>query len=289
MTIFITTIPDDPQEWAGWLEQHLVGLRLRDLIDELRLLPDSSSTPLKALLSEEHLSEVRTRGLSALNVNQIRSLFGSPESLLELQEDVLFNGGDYWKSLTPAEVVKQSIERVRSRLNKATPQDIQATRLPDRATTAAPSRSKLLVGIVSVAAILLIGVVAWRMQPGGSGSMLGQPGLLANNVSSSAEYLNRIADAGDEWFNQRPVDSAQLISLLQNVSSDCQILIDAEHQALTPAERDWFVTKCQNWKNDFDSTLASLRSGDLPLEAAQSAADQTMLKLVNALRAGPNA
>ncbi len=39
----------------------------------------------------------------------------------------------------------------------------------------------------------------------------------------------------------------------------------------------------------FYSTLASLRSGDLPLEAAQSAADQTMLKLVNALRARPNA
>lgn len=288
MTILITTIPDDPKEWAGWLEQHLVGLSLRDLIDELRLLPDSTSTPLNLLLSEKHLSEVRIRGLSALNVNQIRSLFGSPESLLELQEDVLFNGGDYWTSRPPVEDVMPSIERVRSQLKQASsPDELSVRQIEHKSTDC--SRTRSIIGLMSAAAILLIGVIAWRFQPTDSGSILGRPEILANNVSTSSEYLSRIADAGSEWFDQRPTDMTQFITLLEQVSGDCQILIDAEHLPLTPAERDWFVAKCQNWKNDFDSTLASLRSGDLSLEAAQSAADQTMLKLVNALRAGPNA
>ena len=288
MTILITTIPDDPKKWAGWLEQHLVGLRLRDLIDELRLLPDSTSTRLKSILNDQHLSEVRKRGLSALTVNQIQALLGSPESLLELQEDVLFNGGDYWTSLPPVEDVMPSIERVRRQLNQASsPDELPVRQIEHK--SADRSSTRFIIGLMSAAAMLLIGVIAWRFQPRGSGTVLGKSEILANNVSSSSEYLNRIADAGSQWFNQRPADTTQLITLLEQVSGDCQILIDAEHLPLTPAERDWFVAKCQNWKNDFDSTLASLRSGDLPLEAAQSAADQTMLKLVNALRAGPNA
>lgn len=285
MTILITTIPDDPKEWAGWLEQHLVGLRLRDLIDELRLLPDSTLTPLKSLLNEAHLSDVRMRGLTALTVNQIRALLASPESLLELQEDVLVNGGEYWRSLPPDHDVQQSIERVRSKLKRQASQEDRAT-LALEHPTAAWSRSKFLVGLVSTAAILLIGVVAWRMQPGGSGSILGQPGLLVNNVASSAEYLNRIADAGNEWFEIQPKDAAQLIVLLQNVSNDCQILIDAEHPALTPRERKWFVAKCQNWKSEFDTTLASLQSGSLNFEAARAESDRIMMKLIKAVRQG---
>lgn len=288
MTILITTIPADPNEWAGWLEQHLVGLRLRDLIDELRLLPDSASTPLKSLLNDQHLSEVRKRGLSALTVNQILALFGSPESLLELQEDVLVNGGAYWTSLPPTESVMPSIERVRRQLKQTSSQDqLTVRRIEQRPSNS--SRTRFVVGLMTAATMVLIGVIAWRFQPSGSGSILGRPEILVNNVSSSIEYLNRIADAGSEWFDQRPTDTTQLIALLEQVSNDCQILIDAEHLPLTPAERDWFVAKCRNWRNEFDATLASLRSGDLPLDAAQSAADQTMWKLVNTLRDGPNA
>ena len=288
MTILITTIPDDPKEWAGWLEQHLVGLSLRDLIDELRLLPGSTSTPLSSLLNEKHLSEVRISGLSALNVNQIRSLFGSPESLLELQEDILFNGGQYWSSLPTAVDLKQATERVRLTLTNAIPQD-ERTTLPPERQPGGRSRGKFLIAIVSTAAILLIGVFTWRMQPAGSGSVLGTPGLLASDVNSSSEYLNRIAEAGNEWFEQNPRDSDELVRLLKNVSSDCQILIDADHKLLSPAERNWFVGKCENWKREFDATLASLQSGRLTFEAARAESDKTMMKLVNVLRAGPAA
>ena len=287
MTIFITTIPDDPKEWAGWLEQHLVGLRLRDVIDELRLLPGSAATPLNGLLNENLLLQVRKRGLTALSVNQVRSLLGSPESLLELQDDVLIHGGDYWASLPTSAEVQNATDRVKKRLGKS---PIPAERAAVPAAKPETKRSRgLLIALTSVAALLLIGFLSWQMQPHGSGSILGQPGLLANDVSSSAEYLNRIANAGAEWFNQHPRDTSELVTLLENVSNDCQILIDADHQRLTPDERDWFVGKCENWKGEFDTTLASLISDDRAFEAAKAEADKTMMKLVNVLREGPTA
>ena len=288
MTIFITTIPDDPKEWAGWLEQHLVGLRLRDVIDELRLLPGSTSTQLKDMLNQKQLLEVRQRGLSVLSVNQIRALFGSPEALLDLQEDVLLHGGDYWTLLSTSAEVQNATARVKKRLGKS-PIPAERAAVPAAKPETKNSSRGLLIALTSVAALLLVGVLTWQMQPHGSGSILGQPGLLANDVSSPAEYLNRIADAGSEWFNQHPRDSAELVTLLENVSNDCQILIDADHLRLTPNEREWFVGKCENWKNEFDTTLASLQSGHLTFEAAKSEADKTMMKLVNLLREGPTA
>ncbi|MBL8819711.1 MAG: hypothetical protein JNL58_27040 [Planctomyces sp.] len=286
MTIFITTIPDDPKEWATWLEQHLVGLRLRDVIDELRLLPGSASTPLNGLLDQKQLLQVRQRGLSALSVNQVRALLGSPESLLELQDDVLLRGSDYWASLPPSAEVQHAADRVRKRLGKS-PIAKERAAVPAAKPDIKHRSRGLSIALTSVAALLLIGLLTWQIQPRGSGSILGQPGLLANDVSSSAEYLNRIANAGSEWFNQNPRDSAELVTLLENVSNDCQILIDAEHKALTPKDRDWFIEKCENWKNKFDTTLASLQSGQLTFDAAKAEADKTMMKLVNVLREGP--
>lgn len=288
MTILITTIPDDPKEWAGWLEHHLVGLRLRDLIDELRLLPGSTSTPLKGMLDQKQLLDVRQRGLSVLSVSQIRGLFGSPEALLDLQEDVLLHGGDYWASLPTSAEVQSAADRVKQRLGKL-PIPAERAAVPVAKPETKHSSRGLLIALTSVTALLLIGVLTWQMQPHGSGSILGQPGLLADDVSSSGEYLNRIANAGSQWFNQHPRDSAELVTLLKNVSNDCQILIDADHKALTPKDRDWFVEKCENWKNEFDTTLASLQSGQLTFDAAKAEADKTMMKLVNVVREGPTA
>ncbi len=295
MTILITTIPDDPKEWAGWLEQHLVGLRLRDLAEELVLLPNSAERPLQEILNKEDIVAVREVGLSSLAGHQMLMLLAAPKSLLDLQEDVLLNGGEYWTSITPLADMNAAIERVRGRQNAELVDGSgrgkrQAGSLPHSGAGFQPAiKRRSLFVLATAAAVLLIGVTLWRMQPAGSGTMLGKSGLLANDVTSSAEYLNRIADAGNEWFDQDPRDSTQLIALLQNVSNDCQLLIDADHKALMPDERDWFVTKCQNWKKQFDATLASLQSDQLTFDDAKSAADTTMKKLVNVLRTGPTA
>ncbi|MEZ6034992.1 MAG: hypothetical protein R3C17_18010 [Planctomycetaceae bacterium] len=287
MTILITTIPDEPREWAGWLEQHLVGLRLRDLVAEFRLLPGTVAKPLNELLDRDSLTALRSEGLSALSADQLRTLFNAPDSLLELQEDVLLHGGDYWTTISPQAEMRQAIERVGVKLKF---EKRQAGSLPHSGAGFQPAvNRRFLFVLATTAAMLLIGLTLWQRQPAGSGSMLGRPGLLASDVTSSSEYLNRIADAGNEWFEQQPQDSTQLMAMLQNVSHDCQILIDADHKPLTPAEREWFVTKCTNWKKAFDATLTSLQSGSKTFDDARSEADATMTKLVNVLRAGPTA
>ena len=149
--------------------------------------------------------------------------------------------------------------------------------------------SRSLAWIASVAAILLFGVFVWQMQPHPSGHILGSPGLLANDTSSSAEYLQRIATAGETWFQEDRSEAPKLVALLEDASHDCQILIDARHEALTAVEREWFVTKCSNWKAGFDETLASLKSGSITIDTARAQSDLTMMKLIAVLRTPPTA
>jgi len=75
--------------------------------------------------------------------------------------------------------------------------------------------------------------------------------------------------------------------LLEQTCNDCQILIDARHEALSREERDWLVTKCRKWQGDLEQTLTSLKSGSTDFGTARAQADLTMQKLVNVLQSGP--
>lgn len=112
---------------------------------------------------------------------------------------------------------------------------------------------------------------------------------LAPQVVSFLAARTKALQDGETWFEEDRNDASKLIALLEETSHDCQTLIDARHEALTPEERDWFLTKCSTWKAQFDETLASLKSGSITLETARSQSDLTMMKLVAALRSGPTA
>ncbi|MEO2018062.1 MAG: hypothetical protein ABGZ53_27230 [Fuerstiella sp.] len=292
MTVHVLTIPDDHSQWADWLEQQLVGLHLHELVDELQVVREADSeatesNSLQLVLSTEQLRAVAESGLSRLGVTKVQQILQHPDCLLELQEHLLVNGGKYWNSIERSDDLLSAVERVRYR----TEASIQAAESGEKsvsAPTSATATGRRQIGwLLSTAAVLFVGVMVWQQQPSPSGRVLGLAGLLANNVTSSAEYLNRIADAGEAWFGQTPRDSSDLIVLLREVSQDCQILIDADHQALTSSEREWFVTKCRNWKTKFDETLANLESGQLTFDEARSQADTVMMKLVTVLREGP--
>ncbi len=294
MTVRIITIPDDQTQWPGWLEQQLVGSHLRDLIEELRIVNglDSSfhaNTPLGEILTEKQLADIAASGIAAVGVPIVSELMSNPDALLDLQEYVLINGGSYWQNVPVDSQLKSLIERVRTKLAAGRGSDELSNR--QTSVDGKPSTTKRysLAWVASVAAMLLIGVFVWRMQPHSSGHILGTPGLVTNNTVSSAEYLQRIANAGENWFQEDRSETPNLMALLEDTSHDCQILINARHDALTPEERDWFVTKCRKWKGEFDATLASLKSGTITVETARSQSDLTMTKLVAALRSGPTA
>ena len=295
MTIRILTIPDDQTQWPGWLEQQLVGSHLRELIEELRIVQESDSSlsgnmPLGEILTNKQMSGIADSGLASIGITSIQQLLGNPDALLDLQEHVLINGGSYWQAVPVDLELTASVERVRGNLS-ASCGDKQPAPKPNSVDGEVQQKTnrRLFAWLASAAAILLAGVVLWRLQPHPSGHILGSPGLVANNTSSAAEYLQRIAAAGGQWFVQKPQDVASLISLLEDTSNDCQILINARHEALSPDQREWFVTKCLKWKGEFDATLAALKSGAITFDAAQSRANQTMEKLVKVLNAGPTA
>jgi len=268
---------------------------LRELIEELRIVKVSDSSlagnkPLGEILTNKQMSGIADFGLASISLRSIQQLLSNPDTLLDLQEHVLINGGSFWQTVPVDRELTASVERVRGNL-RAGGGDKRSAPKPNsvEGEIKSPTNRRTLAWLASAAAILLIGIFVWRMQPHSSGHILGTPGLVANDTSSSAEYLQRIAAAGGQWFDQKPQDVTSLISLLEDTSNDCQILINARHEALSPEERNWFVTKCRKWKSEFDETLASLKSGAITFEAAQSQANQTMRKLVKVLNAGPTA
>jgi len=291
MTIRMLTIPDDQMAWPDWLEQQLVGVHLHELIEELQIANAAASREqsenLNDILTSEQLTFIAESGLRVLETSQIQRLLSDPEALLGLQEHVLINGGDYWQTILLGTLATNSLDRIRSRL--LTHEDTNASfPLQGPGEKMAGWTSRRVAGwVVSVVVMLLVGVFAWRSQPHSSGHVLGTPGLLASNTISSEDYLRRISDAGETWFQQDRSSTAALVTLLEDTSHDCQILIDARHSILSPDERDWFVGKCRNWKAAFDETLASLRDGSITLEVARDRSDLTMMKLVSVLRTGP--
>ena len=87
--------PDDPRELAAWLERHLVGLSLGELIAEWSAAhaEDEPRTQTLADLLGDDLPAVLDRGLSVLAESKLRSLIRWPWVLRELQHRVLVDGG----------------------------------------------------------------------------------------------------------------------------------------------------------------------------------------------------
>jgi hypothetical protein len=290
MTLHILKIPDDQQQWASWLEKHIVGLHLAQLIEELKIIRDVSSSPvepqmLEGLLNAAQLDAIVESGLQVLDLKSVQALMMNPDCLLELQDYILQRAGTYWSGVARTDEVTTSVKQVKERMaSEIGTGQTSASRTVDLITPPRKGRFRSL--LVSTAVVLLIGVTMWFQQPSPSGQILGQPGLTANNVNSSTDYFNRLAEAGQTWFDQSRGNSNDLVVLLQGVSNDCQILINAPHEALSAEERAWFVLKCQNWKTKFDETLAALESGQISFDDARAQADQTMMKLVQVLREG---
>ena len=295
MTIHLLEIPNEPGEWAQWLEDVFCSDRLGPLVDELNLVRtlDKQATTAKRLyelVSEEQLESVRQTGLGELSESQIQQLLANPLCLLEMQETLLSQSSEFWDSRFQASDLRQPAERIRQHLDA-----LLSDTAEDRTIVAAPneelkSSRRFMIGIAVAVAASFVGVLFWTTgKPRGSGRILGQSGLIANDVDSSSAYFNRIAEAGNTWFDHRPANKGELVALLSDVSNDCQILIDASHDPLTSSQREWFVMKCSNWKDKFDATLASLQAGVISVEEAQTAADKTMTKLISVLRAGPTA
>jgi len=290
MTITLTTIPDTTADWPNWLDRQLVGARLGDLVEELRVsgaAPESKSATLDQILTANQQQNVLTSGTSVFSTEQFRCLFGNPDALLQLQERVLEADREFWRSVPRADAVAFQSNRVFGSLNL---QSTDSNQLATDTTDSTPTRSGHgMFWLVSTVAAALLAVTIWQNQANvGEHNGLANPALASMEVESAQQWFDAVADAGAEWEQHDELDKDELLASIKDVSDACQKLIDNPNSVLEDAERKWFVQKCQNWKTKLDDTYADLQSDSLSLEDARTQADGIMTKLVNVLKAGPS-
>jgi hypothetical protein len=76
-----------------------------------------------------------------------------------------------------------------------------------------------------------------------------------------ADYLNRLADAAEEWFKKRPEDAPALARRLNEFRQGCSTLILAQHKPLADMDRPWLAERCRAWATKLDKALSDVESG----------------------------
>lgn len=306
MTLQLLTIPDDPQAWPGWLTERFCSGQLPLLVQELHLLGGAAAAAAKpadpdVILSPQRQQDVADHGLQVLTTAELQHLFAYPDSLLQLHGYLCVCGGEIWSPLWTTAIEADGLPTANSAAqiwHHAETQKFVPPATPLAApTTAERRRWSLRLAIVVAAAAVLMAVI---LRPQDSPQFsLRTPAVLAAETTSPQQWLNQLADAGNAWFDQHPRDARQLAALLQAVSRDCELLIQAPPAILTAAtltprtpgdpvtQAAWFTAKCRKWQAEIDATLAKLESGSLDFPTAQAEADRIMMKLVTVLQAGP--
>jgi hypothetical protein len=268
-------IPDNHAELARWLECHLVGLELRDLIVELEAISETQKvhSTLTDLLGKG-LSSVLESGLGVLSPIQLRALLANPTVLFELQERVLIDGGGHWESVPISAAHQRAVHRGWERLQTLASASQGKPRIQQRRT---------LQSVAAVAAMVVFGGIVWLNQPP-TGPSWGwdRPGALTVELSGQ-EYLNHLADSASEWFKKPRDTKVALAKRLSDFRHGCDTLIEARHSQLADVDRQWLVGKCKAWSGKLDDHLTALSTGDSVANVSQ-AADETINKLILAMR-----
>lgn len=277
-------IPERNDELASWLERELLDVHLLELVAGLEAF---RSAPAEAPAIEDLLGDeceaVLTSGLSALTTAQLQALLRHPRRLLDLQELVLEQGGDYWQRLPTPPQTQSLVDTAWAQIQSHLTTPSTGASL---ARTVRPQRRQMLSRILAVAALICVGVWGWwKFQappaaPPGWG--WDRPGALTMNLSPP-EYLNHLAAGAQDWFNKRPDTADALRTRLEQFRHGCDTLIAADHPQLAARDRDWLRERCTAWRGRIDEHLAALAATS-EVAAVRSEADATVNKLIQALR-----
>jgi hypothetical protein len=279
-------IPDEPDELAGWLQGELAGWRLAELAAELAaVMPQLEPVPPLADVIGPHAGDVLARGLSALPVNTLQTLLSHPSLLLELQRWLLEEGSPYWLEWFQAGRVRAHIlEVTRQRLHQWLADDRPAGQ--ERPRPAVRWRSAL----ATVAAALVVaaagGYLYWTQIAMPRAWGWNRADVLAADIPA-ADYLDRLANAAEQWFDDQPKTAEALAERLSTMRRGCTRLILAEHTPLAAADRAWLKDRCRLWAQKLDRNLVDLEAG-VDLGAVRADADSTVRKLMEALRTRAN-
>lgn len=286
MKLISLTIPDDTALWPKWIEDQLLSDDLADTVVELEVLARAQEPGPESLdeVLGDLLPEILRNGLDGLPADAVRTLLSHPVLLLDLQERVLIEGGDYWDRVPITSEHRQQIDEqwrlIQSQLNNdsGTPVDASAPTIRDRRSV-----SVKIWSLAAMAAAVLVALGIWISRPAAPTWGFDRSGLLAKDISAP-EYLTSLADAADEWFKKRPDSKTALAKRLREFRHGCDTLIAAPHPQLSNEDRTWLRDRCRAWADKVDGHLADLEDGNLPVLTVRSEADRTIEKLKAALR-----
>jgi hypothetical protein len=295
MKLHVFDIPDDPAQLPRWLEEHLVGPDLAELVAELSAVHGlRASASLHEVLGGRR-EEVLSQGLAALPQEALRSFLRQPHLLLELQEIVLTEGGPYWDELSsPALVFRGQLERGRERFQAFLEGEDREEGSERRAVVLRPVvawyRRPWVVSMATAAAMLVgVGTYHWSRPPADAplaaaptGWGWTSPAALPADVPADV-YLTRLADAAEEWFKKRPEEPVALATRLAEFRQGCSVLLLAKHEPLAAEDRQWLLERCRLWARKLHNHLVAVEVGRDPLEV-RAEADETVNQLIAALR-----
>jgi hypothetical protein len=288
MNLFVLEIPEETAKLAEWLEGHLVGPNLGDLVAELAAIHGTAAERGDHKISlggdRTAVSRAIDGGLGVLTRPMLQTLLRNPDLLLQLQEIFLTSNSNYWRDKCQALPVSAAAgEQGWQRL-----QPLLAASDVVRQKSSGPNRARMIVRIAAaVAAAILVtsvGLRFFRPQPPqvAQGWGWNKPDAFPQNLEPKA-YLQHLANAADEWFKKRPENKEDLAKRITQFRNGCDVLLRADHKPLAPADREWLKERCRTWSGMLDQHLADLNAGkDVP--AVRNEADATIRKLVQALR-----
>ncbi len=295
MNALVLDMPDDPTEQAPWLDRQLVGRDLAALVAELdaihgRAQPAPQPPPALDTVLGGNRRAVLQRGLSLLPRHALGMLLRHPRLLLHLQETVLLEGGTYWQALNRSDpgmgasvvaVWNRVATHIRSPATKHRNDFLSRSFGPAAKRRLLQNRRVLAwTSVAAIAATVLALLYVGQPRPWG----WIRPGVLARPESESvAAYLNRLADAAHEWFDERPTTTAGLARRLGAFRTGCTRVIVADNGYLPPDHRKWLVDHCRNWASRLDEVIHDLEQR-APLDRVQADADAIINRLIDSLR-----
>jgi hypothetical protein len=291
MKLVSMTLPEDPALLASWLEGHLVGLRLADLVAELEAVhtgPTHTHRSVGELLGSQR-GAVLGEGLGTLPAERLRELLRSPRTLLDLQDLIFTEGGPYWSQLPRPVELRRAVERGNELFLRKPDQ----TRLPWY-------RRAWVVSLATAAAVLLaVELPRWLfppaepelpgpVKPGPAPVVVAQatwgwdkPGALPQDGAARDYYL-ALVKAAEEWEKKRPQEAPDLAQRIGELRRGCSTLIFASHKPLPERERRWLVGRCRVWGTQIDRHLEELEAGTDPA-TVRDGADRTVRQIIAAL------
>lgn len=181
MKLYLETVPFNSSRLPRWMEQHLVGDHLGELIEELLAV----RRPPKPLDFESWFlpwkEQILSKGLAEVPRAALRQLLADPPALQKLQKEVLLGGGRYWDQVPRSKGFRRRLVETRPSFAppptpartpppaRRTPQPTPSNDTPIPLTTAPPeppARRGLPVWAVVVAVtatVAISGLVVWAV------------------------------------------------------------------------------------------------------------------------------